>query len=279
LWCGWWWFKSIFLPNNNTMAQKVNSISLRLKKRLNWSTTGSVHNFGDYYNLVYNLSKLTKVNDKIKQKLNINHNIARIEKTSKKYQFFYEIFDQRFFFHFTKLVNSSKRTIQHFYQYKQNNIKTLQLILLNFLINRKQQTHNVTSVQNSKAFKVLNSKKMTSVQVLSPKLITEFIKKQLTEIGYSTLKKGNFGNNLQGNIVNFLHYLLREFKYNLLGIKIICLGRWKKTNTGRKQKIYLKFGQIQSANIANTILYHEINQTTKYGVVSVKVWISHKKNY
>ena len=126
---------------------------------------------------------------------------------------------------FTKLVNSSKRTIQHFYQYKQNNIKTLQLILLNFLINRKQQTHNVTSVQNSKAFKVLNSKKMTSVQVLSPKLITEFIKKQLTEIGYSTLKKGNFGNNLQGNIVNFLHYLLREFKYNLLGIKIICLGR------------------------------------------------------
>jgi ribosomal protein S3 len=61
-----------------------------------------------------------------------------------------------------------------------------------------------------------------------------------------------------------------------LGIKIICVGKWKKTNTGRKQKIYLKYGQIQSSNIANKILYHNISQTTKFGVCSIKIWVAHK---
>jgi ribosomal protein S3 len=93
----------------------------------------------------------------------------------------------------------------------------------------------------------------------------------LAETGNIKLKRNNFNKNLQGNILNFLNLLLSEFSYNISGVKIICCGKWKKTNTGRKQKLYLKLGQIQSSNIANKIVYHSINQTTKYGVCSVKI--------
>jgi ribosomal protein S3 len=62
-----------------------------------------------------------------------------------------------------------------------------------------------------------------------------------------------------------------------LGLKIICTGRWKKTNTGRKQNLYFKFGKTSTSNVANKIIYTIINQTTKYGKCSVKIWVSIKR--
>ena len=112
--------------------------------------------------------------------------------------------------------------------------------------------------------------------MLYPWLVNQFIKTNLSEIGNVVLKTNTFSRNIQGNIINFIALLLFEFKYDILGLKIICSGRWKKTNTGRKQKLYLKLGQIQSSNVTNKIIYNNINQTTKYGVCSVKIWIAHK---
>jgi ribosomal protein S3 len=38
----------------------------------------------------------------------------------------------------------------------------------------------------------------------------------------------------------------------------------------------LKYGRIQSSNIANKIVYDTVSQKTKYGVWSIKVWVAHK---
>jgi ribosomal protein S3 len=76
--------------------------------------------------------------------------------------------------------------------------------------------------------------------------------------------------------LKLVEILLKNYNYKIIGLKIICLGRWKKTSTGRKQKLFLKFGQVKSSDISNKIIYQTISQTTKFGVCSIKIWIAQK---
>jgi hypothetical protein len=167
-------------------------------------------------------------------------------------------------------VNTSKRSLQSFYKYKTDFSLFSQLILKFFLLNQKQLVHRFSNVQVQK--KHNNSENFSShSHILSPKIIAEFAKIHLTESAPSIMNRSNFGKNLQGNLLSFINFFLLEFKHNLLGIKIICSGKWKKTRTGRKQKIFLKYGRIQTSNIANKIMFHGVSQKTKYGICSVKI--------
>lgn len=209
------------------------------------------------------------------QKLSVGSNNIITFKNSKDFKINYDILDQRFFLFFTKLICSSKRTIQNFYNFKGDYVSTFQSLLKQFMLSQKHILYSVSKTEAQKKFNFYNQFKRPFL-FFFPKLFTEFVKLQLMETKIVNLKKNNFNQNLQGNLVNFVNYFLSEFGYDILGIKIICGGRWKKTGTGRKQKLYLKFGRIQSSNIANKILYHSINQKTKYGMCSIKVWIAHK---
>jgi ribosomal protein S3 len=64
---------------------------------------------------------------------------------------------------------------------------------------------------------------------------------------------------------------------HILGFKIVCSGKWKKTRSGRKQKLTIKFGQIVNSSVSNVILYDYSVQKTRFGSCSIKVWISHSK--
>jgi hypothetical protein len=64
---------------------------------------------------------------------------------------------------------------------------------------------------------------------------------------------------------------LRLTKNNLVGIRIICRGRWAKTKTGRTKKISLAIGSIHSKKI-NSVVYHgTASKTTRFGKFMVTV--------
>jgi type IV secretory pathway VirB6-like protein len=183
-----------------------------------------VHNFNDYANMVGNTTKVLETNNTMIQKLSINQSNAMVTKSSKQYNLYYELLDQRFFFYFTKLISASKRAMQNFYRYKSEYIALTQTLLKVFFLNQKQLKHNISSLEAQKKIK-LHKRFTRSFLSMSPKLITEFAKSQICETGIVNLKKNNFTKNLQGNLVNIVKYLLLEFKYDILGLKIICSGK------------------------------------------------------
>ena len=80
------------------MAQKINSINLRLNKRFNWNSIVCTHDFNDYSNVIINIKKLLTKGKKLIYDLKLLQNITFLTKTSKNYKFHNEIIDQRFFF-------------------------------------------------------------------------------------------------------------------------------------------------------------------------------------
>jgi ribosomal protein S3 len=79
--------------------------------------------------------------------------------------------------------------------------------------------------------------------------------------------------------LSFSQALLKQLQKNIIGLKIICSGKWKKTRSGRKQKLCVKFGQIVSSKVSNTLLYDFNSQTTRFGVIGIKVWIAYKNQF
>jgi len=171
-----------------------------------------------------NTSNILDTNNNISYKLSLGQNNATIAKNSKTYKINYKIMDQRFFFYFTKLISASRRSIQNFYKYRTDFFNVLQASFKLFLLNQKQLNHNVCTIQTKKNHK--GSKNNTQLRsFMSPKIITEFAKIQMSESSYVNLKKSNFSKNLQGNLLNFINLFLLEFKYDILGLKIICSGK------------------------------------------------------
>jgi ribosomal protein S3 len=80
-------------------------------------------------------------------------------------------------------------------------------------------------------------------------------------------------------LIKLAKFFLYIFKNNIIGLKIICSGKWKKTRSGRKQKLCIRFGKIQRTKIVNTLFYHFLTQKTKYGSFGIKIWVAHKTVY
>jgi hypothetical protein len=180
------------------------------------------HNFNDYYNIIKNTSKILDVNNNITNKLNVNQNNSTIFKTSKCYKLNYEILSQQYFFYFTKLICLSKQLKKNIYKYKIDYKILFQLMLKFFLFNHRQLIHKVSNIENQKKFNRLKSKPFL---FLSPKIITEFTKIQMSQFECLKLKQNKFSKNIQVNIMNLIKLLLIEFQHNLLGLKIICSGK------------------------------------------------------
>jgi hypothetical protein len=84
--------------------------------------------------------------------------------------------------------------------------------------------YRISDIESQKKLPLYDKTKQ-SFQLMSPKIITEFAKIQLTENDHVSLKKNNFAKNLQGNLLNFINLFITEFRYDILGIKIICSGK------------------------------------------------------
>ena len=248
------------------MAQKTNTLSLRLNKRLNWNTLFCVHNFNDYSNQVWNTNKVTDLFEIGLTRLKLMSNRIIVKKFAKNYSVSSSGLDQNFFFLFVNKLNLNKNFQNS--QYQSIYLRLFQSIIRKFTLN-----HTQLFIQRQKS---LTTRFKPQNWILTPKIFTAFARNQIVAIDKLNINQHNFVNNLQKNLLNLITKLLKTLKYNVLGVKIICCGRWKKTNTGRTQKIYLKFGQIQSANTANKILFDSINQKTNYGAYSIKIWIAYQ---
>ena len=252
------------------MAQKINSLSFRLNNRYNWSTIINTHNFNDYFNQIINTNKLQTIKKNIFFSLRSMNNVLTISKTSKAYKVNCKLINQMNYFELVKLICTSKRITQLFHRYQLTYFKLFKHMFTLYSSSKHQLIFRSGSINSNKLLK-------NQYLVFYPLLITQFVTSQLTNTNIINLTGTNFNNTLQTNILKLIKLLLVKFNYKIIGFKVICVGKWKKTKTGRKQKIYFKFGQIQTANIANKIYYHSTAQKTKFGVCSIKIWILHRK--
>ena len=60
---------------------------------------------------------------------------------------------------------------------------------------------------------------------ITPKIFTEFAKNQLLTTNAINLTPNNFNKALQQSLSRLIENFLLKFKYNITGIKIICLGK------------------------------------------------------
>ena len=90
-------------------------------------------------------------------------------------------------------------------------------------------------------------------------------------------KNRNFKWGLKIGIIKLAHFFFNSKTTNLIsGIKFICSGRWIKTKSSRKQKFIYSLGKLKNQTISAFLDYGFSFVTTKYGICSLKVWISYK---
>ena len=256
------------------MAQKINSLTFRLKKRLNWKINLAVHNFLDYSNSMLNSVNILTTYQKLLFHLKIMQNNNFLLKSSKTYKISLKTLNQNFYFFFFKILILNKST-QHFYNYRDSYLKLFSKVLKKYLFISNKLENNLGSIQTQKKLNKSLFLKSNFI-TLSPKIFLDFAKIQLKKNDIITILTSNFNKTLQKSILKFIEIVLKNYNYDIIGLKIICSGRWKKTSTGRKQKLFLKFGQIKSSDISNKITYQNLSQVTRFGICSIKIWIAQK---
>lgn len=236
------------------MGQKTNSVGLRLKKRLNWPYTYNCNKPKDIGAIQIKLEQINYYTNIILSMLNCLPNNIDIRKNTKSVNVLTSFINHENIQKMTEFTTSSR--FDNF-SYLKSNIK-------NITLNKDYLTYNfVDTIRMPNKNKILN-----------PKLITSFIVKVLNKD--TILKQTNSNNNLKLSITKFLNTFLNIFKDDIVGVKVMCSGKWKKTPSGRKQKLVIKYGKICNASLKNIIRYDNLNQKTKFGAVGVKVWIASK---
>lgn len=239
------------------MAQKINTNSVRLKKRMNWHTFLNVQDFSKYANFFLLNNQNEFIIRKIFKKINYFTNSVLLTQDSKNTR------------SYSQLLHANDA---------QSSIDLKQASRKHFLLQQQKMFDNLNIVNKKNIISVSNfnvSRKDTKrFTFLSPAIITSFVADQLQKS--IKLKNKSFSISLNVGILKLINTFLQVFQNNITGIKIICTGNWKKTKAGRKQKLRLIFGKMQKPTINNFIVFNQSAQTTKYGCLGIKVWISHK---
>jgi hypothetical protein len=122
-----------------------------------------------------------------------------------------------------KILCFNKKSVQqNIYQYRKSYIKIVEQLFRALLLNQKQfqiKISNLILLQKYLKLNLLNKQYL----LLSPKIFTEFIKKQLKLTNLLNIKQNNFGNSLQNKLLKLIQKVIYLFKYDILGIKIICV--------------------------------------------------------
>ena len=147
-----------------------------------------------------------------------------LTKTSKNYEVSSKILNQQFFFYLLKLVCTSKKNVQNFINYKQTYLQIFRSIFKIFLINHKQLNFHVTNIDAQKKFQKFKTFKSRFL-TLFPKVFTEFAKNQIAATSAVSLTSNSFNRSLQRNLLKLIEIILRKYRYDILGIKLICSGK------------------------------------------------------
>tara|TARA_B110000444_G_C18828030_1_gene591463 strand:- start:227 stop:778 length:552 start_codon:yes stop_codon:yes gene_type:complete len=150
-------------------------------------------------------------------------------------------------------------------------INTPNLIGKTFIYNKlyhqlESLTLNVFAQKNKKDKKAPISSFFSTV---SCNLICEYIADQLKKP--VRLRNKSFTKNINIGLMELTNKIIKENKENILGLKIICSGRWQKTRSGRKQNVIIRVGNINTPTISSLLYYNYLQTTTKQGACGVKV--------
>lgn len=273
-------------PTTPLMAQRINTLSLRLKKRLSWPFFSSAHNIKNLSNIQassYHLLFFTKI---IFFKFSFFLNSYIIQKNLKSYRFFSKLLDD---FHILNALIQNSPT-------KAFNLQTQQYSRFQSMKKKKKairflhfgNKHLISEINDFwTARNKLKSKTNNNLFLLSPQLLTLYILKQLNENKSS--KNFFFFRNMQLGILKYLSILLAPQKAlknrlssnnlqiidnNIIGLKIIFSGRWKKTKNGRGQRLVLSFGSLKRTALSKSVFFSFFSEKTKFAACGLKVWLT-----
>ena len=229
------------------MTKLNNSIGLRLNKRINWSYLWCSDDINN--SKITTTTKLIEENtNKISKLLAIDELI--LSKTNKCY------------LAFRKNVNLG-------YLFTENSIRN-RIQIFNRKIPRITDRNKGIKFETFKYLKIKNE----MLQIVSAKYLSNYIAYQIKASTKS--RDAAFNKSIATGIFTLIrHYFGRLKNYKLNGLSIICSGRWIKTRTGRKQKLKVTIGKTKKQTNKFNIDYSLTSLTSKFGVFSVKVWISY----
>jgi len=254
------------------MAQTVNTTAFRLKKRLNWKFLMSAQKFAVLNN---ECQKLVKLKQLLFNRYHYWSNSYLINKNSKGYRIF------------SKLISDYEIT---------NEISQQNLNLLstqsNSIKKAKRDLPFFNIYQNSLLFEHGNFKQIKQnykiattnnpLLFISPEFLVSYAQQKMKEGKKSFFTNNNINSGLLKIIEVLFFYknsnnkLEKATVNNISGLKIQCSGRWKRTKSGRAQRLNLTFGQLKKTSISTSVFYNSFSEKTKYGTCNIKIWIAFK---
>lgn len=249
------------------MSQKVNPIAFRLGSRRSWLSVWNVKKQG------YSITLLNDLNTR-----------------------FYLAFVLNFFGLFSSeplLSKSTRRFNAYFKVYRRENLieflnkkvlkfSSLKLIFLhrkrkNFFLNILFSEHLCLSVFQSKNFPILQG--TLNTQKFKFKHFFHFCNlsaQSLCSMIFSHLNSKRFASNLQTSVFQIIKNCFNKKSVNIIGIKVVCSGRWMKTPTGRSQKTQYIIGKVENQNLSSFVDHASLNMITAFGSCCLNVWLCFK---
>ena len=253
------------------MGQKVSSISLRLGKRLSWSSlwTAKDTNYGSKF--VTSRERQHYLNNLFNY-LGIHVNELFILNSNKPTRTVAKVFNHDSFsnvFDTGHLKNSQNTTRQKY------NIKDVSAIS-----RRDHSTMDIflSSLTGIKRKRLERANKLAVLPVFNAQILADYIAEQ---VGFPENQKSQaFRKNLLSGVAKFTIFLLKKVKLaksNVIsGLKIECSGKWKQTASGRKQKLIFIVGNIKAQSLDQFLSFGFSTISTKFGSCSFKVWVCFK---
>jgi len=196
------------------MAQKINALGLRLKKRISWNNVFCTHNLNDYSKIHMKSQQTEKTTDIIQSKFNLFSNYTNITNSSKTTQIHTKFLQkQEYLKNFTDYQNNDRSLA----------IKFEELGLSALFLNTSKTKHLMSDLFFNKNQKSLSEVTDNHFTLLNPKLISRYLTNQLNRM--TALKRSSFRSNLNNGILKFSYQILNRFKNNIVGLKIICSGK------------------------------------------------------
>ena len=246
------------------MSQKINPISFRLSKRLNWEYQYATNkkNYAQAFMLNNESSFFTNY---LFNKLGFFINTSNFSTSIKNNKVFLNLIDE-----LLKKSKKSSRKRNDSSLYSRLHYNLGEISLQTIFPNNLKKNVKKNSVQLLNKTNNQEIIKRISCDVICRNIIEQLQKPQ-------RLKDKTFLKNLNIGLTHLTKLILNTQKSQIIGLKIMCSGKWQKTRSGRKQKITVYAGKLQRPTITSLLSYCYLQSTTKHGSCGVKVWINYRK--
>lgn len=236
------------------MGQKINAIGFRLGKRTNWPSVWC-NTQKQYAAELFSDLELRHFNKKLIRRLGFYENDSIVKKSQGKTKFYTKLLTTEDIVGGKEKINT-KRSFSPFFD--------------NYLFEYKKFKNSSLKIARSSSQKNMNILPFLSAQTLS-----DYIVEQL-KLSHRS-KHWSFKISLQSGIADIISKLLRKKNTHFIsGVRILCSGKWRKTKSGRKQRIVFSIGRLRSPSMDCVSSYGFSTQATKFGACGIKVWISYK---